>query len=138
MFLTDLQDKVVTVRDHTNVDTAFSTIYRKLDKTANKYAPFKHLSNRKAKQLSKLWITKGIRTSIRLKNKYYKNGERDKYRLYRNIISQLTRHSKSLYYHSFFESNLHSIKQTWKGINNLISSKKMKNKRNITNIKILV
>jgi hypothetical protein len=92
LFLTDLQDKVVTVRDHTNVDTAFSTIYRKLDKTANKYAPFKHLSNRKAKQLSKLWITKGIRTSIRLKNKYYKNGERDdKYRLYRNRISQLIR-----------------------------------------------
>ena len=92
LFLTDLQDKVVNVRDHTNVDMAFSTFYRKLDKTANKHAPFKSLPNRKAKQLSKPWITKGIRTSIRLKNKYYKNGERDKYGLYRNIIYQLTRH----------------------------------------------
>ena len=39
LFLTDLQDKVVNVQDHTNVDTAFSTFYRKLDKTANKHAP---------------------------------------------------------------------------------------------------
>ena len=108
----------------TDVNTLFNTFYNKLNRLVNKHAPLTPLSKRKEKQLSKPWITNGIRTSIKMKNKYYHNSDRDKYRYYRYKISQLSRHSKSLYYHSFFESNYHNMKQAWKGINNLISSKK--------------
>ena len=101
-------------------------------KIVNKHAPLKPLSKRKEKQLSKPWITNGIRREIQIKNKYYLNGERDKYKYYRNKISKLSRHSKSLYYNTFFETNLHNLKQTWKGINELISAKK-KSKSNAIN-----
>lgn len=130
-FLLELQANLDNGYDQaTDVNTSFNTFYNKLNRLVNKHAPLKPLSKRKEKQLSKPWITKGIRTSIKMKNKHYHigDGDRDKYRYYRNKISQLSRHSKSLYYHSFFESNYHNMKQTWKGINNLISSKKTTNK----------
>ena len=46
-----------------------------------------------------------------------------KYRLYRNKIITLTRLSKKLYYHNFFETNMSNIKNIWKGINLLINGK---------------
>ena len=71
-----------------------------------------------------------------MKNIYCHNGNSDKYKYYRNKISQLSRYSKSLYYHSFFESNYHNVKQTCMERNiNLISSKKSKHKCIITIIK---
>ena len=51
-----------------DVDNLFS-FYNKFNKLINKHAPKKTTSNRKAKQLSKPWITKGIRISIKVKNK---------------------------------------------------------------------
>lgn len=53
-----------------DVDKLFSSFYNKLNKIVNKYAPMKVLSQRKAKQLSKPWITKGIKTSIKVKIDY--------------------------------------------------------------------
>ena len=45
-------------------DNLFSSFYNKFNKLISKHAPMKTISNRKAKQLSKPWITKGIRISI--------------------------------------------------------------------------
>ena len=45
----------------------FSSFYNKFNKVANKRAPIKKLSNRKAKQFSEPWIIVGLKTSI-LKN----------------------------------------------------------------------
>ena len=42
----------------------FSSFYNKFNKVANKRAPIKKLSNRKAKQFSEPWITVGLKTSI--------------------------------------------------------------------------
>ena len=134
-FLSDLQTNFEYFQEQTNTDLAFNTFYNKLNKTVNKHAPYKVLSRRKAKQLFKQWITKGIRKSIRLKNKYFRAGNRARYKICRNKVSQLIRHSKILYYQSFFETNLNNMKQTWKGINNLIFNKKRKNKCKITAIK---
>ena len=50
----------------TNVNRAFSTFCKKLNKIVNKFAPIRELSNQKLKQLSKPWITKGIRHSIKI------------------------------------------------------------------------
>ena len=80
----------------------------------------------KAKQMAKPWITKGLLTSIRKKNKLYHNGLWDEYKLYRNKLSLLTRLSKRNYYNSFFELNRNNMKATWEGINNLTSSSKKK------------
>ena len=47
-----------------DLDNLFSSFYNKFNKLINKHASMKAISNRKAKQLSKPWITKGIRISM--------------------------------------------------------------------------
>ena len=74
-----------------NVNNLFSSFYNNFNKIVNKLAPIKKLSNRKAKQLSKPWITSGIRASISIKNKLYASGDDRKYRFYRNKICNLIR-----------------------------------------------
>ena len=54
-----------------NIDNLFSSFYRQMNKAVNKNAPIKIISQRKLKQLAKPWITNGIRTSIKIKNKLY-------------------------------------------------------------------
>ena len=114
--------------NNNNVDQSFSAFYSKLNKTIDKHAPIKPLSTRKAKQRTKPWITKGLIKSIKIKNKLFYSGDKDKYKLYRNKILLLTRLSKKLYYHNYFETNLHDMKKTWEGIKNLINCKKKSNK----------
>ena len=53
----------------------------------------KTISNRKAKQLSKPWITKGIRISIKVEGKLYASGNTINYKIYRNKMCTLTRSS---------------------------------------------
>lgn len=77
-----------------DVDKLFSSFYKKFNKIVNKHAPLKTLSHRKIKQLSKPWITKGLRTSIKVKNKLYESGDENKYKYYRNKICSLTCLSK--------------------------------------------
>ena len=86
--------------------------------------PLEAISRRKAKQLAKAWITSSLRKSIKIKNALFRAGDTVKYTLYRNKISSLTRLSKKLYYHAYFEENLNNMKKTWEGINNLINPNK--------------
>ena len=46
-----------------------------------------------------------------------------KYKQYRNLVSTLLKRSKRLYFTNFFNDNLNNLKNTWKGIKNLISLK---------------
>ena len=109
-------------------DCCFNNFYNKLNKLTNKHAPFKKLSKRKCRQFAKPWISKGLLTSIRKKNKLYLTGQQDEYKCYRNKLTTLIRLSKRNYYHHYFETNVNNMKQTWKGINSLIfnSRKKLK------------
>ena len=116
-----------------NVDKLFSVFYNKLSKTINKHAPLKPISKRQKKVLAKPWITKGIRKSIKVKNKLLSMGNHNLYKCYRNKILTLTRVSKKIYFHNYFQENLNNIKKTWEGINNLINRKK--HKKSISTIK---
>ena len=59
--------------DSRDVNSVFSSFYNKFNKLINKHAPMK--TKRKAKLLSKPWITKGLRISVRIKNKLYASGD---------------------------------------------------------------
>ena len=80
------------------------------------------------------WITKGLRKSIRVKNKLYASDDRVKYKMYRNRICTLTRISKQQYYTKFFNDNLTNMKKTWEGINSILAHKS-KNSNPISFIK---
>ena len=122
-------DTVVTM-EQGYINRSFSTFYNKVNKIVDKHAPLKTLSRRRAKQLSKIWITRGIRKSIRVKNSLYLSGNKEFYRIYRNkIVLNISRQSKRIYFHKFFSDNLHNMKQTWAGINDLINRGKKKSRR---------
>ena len=99
-----------------------------------KHAPLKVVSKRKIKQLAKPWITKGIRTSIKIKNRLYKTGNCREYKSYRNKIITLTRLSKSNITSIFFNENVKNIKKTWQGINELLNNRN-KHHKTITTLK---
>ena len=115
-------------------DKLFSTFYNKYNKIVNKHAPFKRLSNRKAKQLSKPWITTGIKASIAVKSKLYASGDDSRFKYYRNKICSLIRLSKKRHYYEYFEHNFTNMKKTWEGINELLYRRK-RNFKNITQLK---
>ena len=115
-------------RNETNIDKAYSSFYNKLNKLINKHAPSKPISRRKIKSCSKPWITKGIRKSIKMKNKLLDGGNIKLFKIYRNKISTLTRLSKKIYFHNYFQYNTNNLKRTWEGINDLINRKKKNSK----------
>ena len=119
--LTQINWDIITLDTHHDIDKMFSKFYSKFNRLVNKHAPLKTLSGRKAKRFSKPWITRGIRRSVKTKNKLFLSGDTEKYKLYRNHILTLTRLSKKLYFHEYFETNLSSIKKTWEGINSLLN-----------------
>ena len=65
-----------------DADNFFSSFYNKFNKLISKHAPMKTMSNRKAKQLSKPWITKGIKIFIKVKNKLYASSDTTNYKIY--------------------------------------------------------
>ena len=74
----------------------------------------------------KAWLTAGIRESIKTKNKLYKKYLKrpitygDSYRLYRNRLTKIIKHSKNNYYLQKFNESSGDSKKTWKNINNIL------------------
>ena len=54
-----------------DVEDMFGLFYSNLNNIVDKHAPLKQLSKKETKISCKPWITKGLRTSIRKKNKLY-------------------------------------------------------------------
>ena len=61
----------ILINGQNDVNRMFSSFYNKFNKVVNKHAPIKKLSGHKAKELSKLWITVGLKKSIRVKHKLH-------------------------------------------------------------------
>ena len=104
----------------------------------DKHAPFKEQAKRKEKLRFKPWITKGILTSIRQKDKIHeemikaKNSPNKRlklslYKKYRNIIVDFLKKSKESHYRKYFEDNKRNCKAVWNGINEIIYSKSKAN-----------
>ena len=82
------------------------------------------------KSLSKPWVTEGIKTSIKVREKYYnkylKSGSiyyLTKFKYYRHKITSLRTQSKQVYYLNYFKTNSTNIKNIWLGIRQLITHK---------------
>ena len=87
----------------------------------------KKLSNCKVKQLSKPWITNGIKVAIKIKNKLCASGDEVRYKHYRNKICTLTCLSERRYYDTVWENNMVNMKNPGKeSMNFYINGKKLK------------
>ena len=114
-----------------NLNILFDSFIQIFKSTIDANAPMKPLSRRENRLLAKPWLTKGIRVSIKTKQKmhkkYFKNGSDTKYRLYKtysNLLRVLIAKAKKLYYFNKFKQVSGDVKSTWNLIGRLVNIKK--------------
>ena len=95
-------------------------------------APVKRLTEKEIGLQQRPWITPDIMPVINERNKLYKEFIEEKspdskiykhntYKAKRNLVTSRLRKAKKDYYNTFFEENKNNVKETWKGIMNLIN-----------------
>ena len=118
---------------------SFDTFENKIMEIIDKYMPLRKLSKGEIKLRNKPWITKGIRVSIKQRDKIHKKMVKSKsdskkleynlqYKILRNTIVNLIRISKKNHFQKYFQNNKNNIRNTWKGIKNIISFNSKNNK----------
>ena len=122
------------IKDEKNVNNKYNKFHNEVLSVINTNAPLKTISKREQQIQKKPWITKGMRKSSAMKNKYYKKFLRShdnfiyqRYKYYRDKLSHLIRSSKRQYYNNYFEKNKQNMKKVWSKINSLLHRKKDNN-----------
>ena len=116
---------------------ASETFFRLFIKTLDRHAPIKKSTRKEQKIKSKPWITKGIKKSISIRDKLYKEMIKEKnvltkvlkhefFKKYRNQIINLLKVSKQTHYNKYFEENKNNCIAVWIGINETMCSKNKK------------
>ena len=103
------------------------------NRTLHKHAPLRKLTKRERKLKEKPWITKCILTSIKNKNKLYKDSLKIKtdesiriYKKYKNELTHIKELSKKQYYREQTNIAQQSSELIWKTINDIVQYKKVK------------
>ena len=124
--------------DSKDTNKSFNTFFRIFNNILDKHLPLEKISKSQQKKGNrKPWISNGILASMKKRDSFLnksiksKSDEQKKhfyseYKLYRNMIVKLCRKSKKDHYVNFFNDNVNNIKNTWKGVNSIISSSKSK------------
>ena len=131
-----------TMYSDTDIDhqtEKFSNTYSQLYR--NNF-PMRKIKFNKYKHKLQQWLTGGILTSIKNKDKQAKKIKKEtninkknvlmiKYKTYCKTLNSIMKNAKSLFWKQKFEKSKHDIKQTWIHINNILN--KNKNKPEIPN-----
>ena len=140
-FKIDLQGIDWTLATHNNdINLGYEAFLRLFNTTLDKHAPIKEFTKKEEKDKLKPWVTKGIKKSMSVRDKIYKQMIKEKDQLiktekhkkilkYRNKITDLLKTSKQAHYHKYFEENKKNCRALWIGINEIVYSKN-KNKTN--------
>ena len=64
-----------------------------------------------------------FKKQIKLKDPVTKTETYDRHKNYINLLSTVIKKSKKKYYNELFKNNMNNMKNTWKGLRNLISCK---------------
>ena len=115
-------------------ETSHDNLLSKINNLIDKYAPLKKLTRAEFKQTRKPWITNGILTSIKNKDKLYHRYIKTKdknvratihneYKAVKNRINVLIHYSKKDYYSKYFSQYSNDIKKVWQGIKGIINIK---------------
>ena len=136
----------ITKIQNKDCNESLNIILTKINELTDKYLPIKKLNKQELKKANKPWITNGIINSMLRRDKLYKKyiqaknlvikeDYHNKYKTLRNQIVTLGRESKNNYYRCFFTENANDIKNTWRGIREIIDLRG-KTKNNLTSLMI--
>ena len=112
-----------TLISEENIDYSKEAFLNKINNLLDSYAPLKKRSK------YKLNLQKSISIKEKLLTKYIKMKDvkklefHKKYKNIRNLLSTLIKQSKHNYFNKYFEDNWNNMKNTWKGIKNMITLK---------------
>ena len=117
-----------------DTNESFNSFFASFNKLLDKHIPLKKISNKSFKRRFKPWITFGILKSLRKRNELHNRYLRAKdierkqtlythFKLYRNMLVTLIRKSKQNHFNKYFTDNVKNLRETWKGINNIIQIK---------------
>lgn len=114
-----------------NADKAFNEFIKVISENAARSFPITKLSNKQRKD--KCWITRGIKLSIRHKNRLYckwlqRPTENNKatYTRYKKKLESVIQESQKQHYESLMSTTKTGIKQFWNIFSNLIKPQKSK------------
>ena len=121
-----------------DANLAFNNFYSAIQPIIDKYIPLEKVKKNDHKRRYKPWISLGIRTSIRKRDKLLNLYTKEKkpitkstlhyeYKSLRNSIVELTKQSKLNFYNRYFTANNNNLRKVWNGIKDIIN---IKNKTN--------
>ena len=94
----------------------------------NKHAPLRNMTRKEMKLNSKSWITKGLLTSIKTKNKFFRNYAKNNnqenkmnYKKYLNKLTPIKNLAKRMHYEKQIKENHQDLSKTWKIIKEIIN-----------------
>ena len=100
----------------------------------NLHAPLQNATRKQKRLFQKHWITEGLITSIKHKQRLYRthflkgnSSERQFYKKYANKLTRLKNLSKKMYYKEALNVNKSNSKELWKIINSVIFNKRANN-----------
>ena len=125
------------------MNLGFETFVQLVNRILDKHDPIKIIEIKENKITSKPLVTRGIKTSIKIRDKFYKQmiktkskqqklSKHNSYKKYRNKITELLRISRQTYYQKYFEKNKKNSKRIWQGIHEIISFRKSKKDSSIS------
>ena len=128
-FLHDLSTQ--TWSNDTNPVAKLDALMANLTSCVDKHLPRKKLTKREIKMKTKPWINTTILRKIKHRNDLFSRKKADPdnnflksaYNRFRNSVNRDIKTSKQKYYNSYFVNCQNNVKKTWKGINELISSR---------------
>ena len=129
-----------------DLNNSFNLYFDQINDVIDKHLPLRKMTKKEVKSKFKPWITYGLRNSMRRRDFIYRKFLREKniirknelelqYKLLRNQILNICRVSKKLHFQNYFHENSNNIRNTWKGINQLICNKSH-NSRNCTSLNV--
>lgn len=124
------------------VNDAYSHFADKLKKHLNELAPIKTKTLSPQKLKRDPWMTKGLLTSIKTKNKLFKKSKgkpneslaKKSYVKYNKVLNKVKRKAKTSYINSILKDNFNNVKKTWQLVNSLLG--KTNDKTSITMLRI--
>ena len=112
-----------------SINEKFNTFLSKMENCIDLHARIKKLNRKQIRKTSKPWINLYIIKMISHRNKLFKRKKENPlnnkikitYNLFRNRINREIKKAKKAYYQEYFQTNLSNMKNTWKGIKNILN-----------------
>ena len=130
----DIDWEVVINIHMEDTNESFNCFFNNVNNLLDEHMPQKKISNKRFKLKFKPWLTKGILKSLKKRRDLHSRFLRAKtienkqslygrFKLYRNMLVTLIRKSKQNYFSKYFSDNVKNLRETWKGIKNILQMK---------------